>query len=135
LPSNYLKSGRWTFAEQRELIAGLGSGKSVEAIAAELQRSVTSAYQIARGLGLDRVPQVHTAVQLKAIDEAARQRTLSAKCRDLALIAEHKELRDRLNAMAVEYHEQAWAVEARSGLPLTRDPLGKLPQQSGASAP
>jgi hypothetical protein len=132
---SYLKSGRWTFAEQRELAAGLKAGKPIEAIAADLHRSVTSAHQKARELGFDEPPPVITAVQLNAIDEAARQRAMSEKCRELALLADPQELRDRLNAMAIEYYEQAWAVEARAGLPLTRGPSGAFPRQSGAGAP
>jgi hypothetical protein len=127
LPSNYLKQGRWTFAEERQLIDGMSAGETVEAVAVRLRRSLSSAQRKVTELRLDKPTEALTDFQNKAVVEAARDRALSARCKELALLAGEKELTDRLNAMAVEFHERAWAVEARAGLPLTRDP-GKVAQ-------
>jgi hypothetical protein len=103
------------------LIARLKAGETPEAIAKKLRRTPSSAHQKAGELGLLKTAMGLTHEQEQAKIEAARQRSLSERCKELATVAGLEELANRLNAMATEYHEKAWAVEAKAGLPLARD--------------
>lgn len=114
------KAGRWTYAEQRQLIAGLKAGKPAETIARNLRRSASSTFMKATELGFDLSPPEYTPEQMAALTEAARLREISTRCQELADVAGIRDISNRLVALSQEYVETAWVVEARAGLPLTR---------------
>jgi hypothetical protein len=111
----HLRSGRWTFAEERQLIALIKQKATIRTIALQLRRSDESVQKKLGQLGLEE-PQRPTPSreQLRLSAEAVEQRERSARFRELAAQADDAYVAGRLNALAAEHEEMAIVLEARA---------------------
>ena len=111
----HLRSGRWTLAEERQLIALIKENATVRSIALQMRRSDESVQKKLTPLGLeDPLPAPPNREQLRFLAEAVKQRERSKDFLRLAAQADDAYVAGCLKALAAEHEEMAMALEARA---------------------
>jgi hypothetical protein len=111
----HLRSGRWTFAEERQLIALIKQKATTRTIALQLRRSDESVQKKLGQLGLEESQRpTPSREQLRLSAEAVEQRERSVRFRELAAQADDAYVAGRLNALAAEHEDMAMVLEARA---------------------
>lgn len=114
-PSRYLKAGRWTYAEERQLRKLVDDGDDVPGIAMQMQRSEESVAKKLVELDLKVAePKPPSREQLRCLADAAKHRRRAARFRELAAEEKDAAIAGRLTALALEEDDVAISLEARA---------------------
>jgi hypothetical protein len=111
----HLRSGRWTLAEERQLIVLIKGNATVRSIALQMRRSDESVQKKLSQLGLEAPqPAPPKREQLRFLAEAVKQRERATSFLRLATQANDAYVAGCLKALAAEHEEMAMTLEARA---------------------